>query len=269
MRSTIHYPKTTLGAMITLLKTKKLLAVSEASSPNCNLENEHRETFLRYLREIPSDFLAIAEDAQKREIIKKHLKKFYRGDPKDDEIDLIVERVTNLAQIVKLGRKSIENKTAQANFKAAKFKELKSCSFCGHKFIDISDISLDHIIPLSLGGGERPENWQLTCRLCNQQKREYWGISDISRITSIRAFEHNFFQLSADEVFTQLVKPGNSTRYWIFEREGRRCSGCSATADNEKLYLGIIDDGHILTLDNLTVYCDDCRRKKSKKHYCK
>lgn len=255
--------------MITLLRTKKFLAITEASAPKCDLENEHRETFLRYLREIPSDFVAIAESSQKREIIKKHLRKFYRRDPQDADLDPIVERVTNLAQIIKLGRKNIENKTAQANFKVEKFKEQKSCTFCGHRFVDLADISLDHIIPLCLGGGERPENWQLTCKLCNQQKKEYWGISDISRVTSFSAFENNFFKLNADEVFNQLVRPGNPTRYWIFERDERKCSGCIAKADDEKLYLGIIDDDHLLTLDNLTVYCDDCRRKKSKNYYCK
>ena len=44
-----------------------------------------------------------------------------------------------------------------------------NCSICG-KHLSDNDISIDHIIPISLGGASDLSNCRLTCRSCNRKK---------------------------------------------------------------------------------------------------
>lgn len=46
------------------------------------------------------------------------------------------------------------------------------CQLCGRKIM-FSDASLDHIIPLALGGEDSVSNLQLACKVCNGAKDSY------------------------------------------------------------------------------------------------
>ncbi len=42
------------------------------------------------------------------------------------------------------------------------------CVRCGQS--DMKQLSIDHVIPLALGGGDEPSNLQTMCRRCNTKK---------------------------------------------------------------------------------------------------
>lgn len=46
------------------------------------------------------------------------------------------------------------------------------CQLCGRKIL-LEDATLDHIIPLSLGGEDCVENLQIACGICNRAKASY------------------------------------------------------------------------------------------------
>lgn len=46
------------------------------------------------------------------------------------------------------------------------------CAICGEPFEKMRDITFDHITPLSRGGMDLPENYQLAHFKCNQAKAD-------------------------------------------------------------------------------------------------
>jgi 5-methylcytosine-specific restriction endonuclease McrA len=44
------------------------------------------------------------------------------------------------------------------------------CAICGKKFVDMKEVTIDHIVPLSKGGPDIHQNMQLAHRSCNQEK---------------------------------------------------------------------------------------------------
>ena len=256
--------------MIATLRNAKLITSTRVREVDWKAELQHRGEFARFLREIPMGFRSVARHPQKRELIREHLKTMYMGLPRDREVDIVLERITNIAALVELGRDAIENKAAQHNFKRNEWQKQKRCAICGYEFVSLDDVTLDHIIPLSLGGAERQGNWQLTCSLCNHQKQDYWGASDFSRSQSLRATQgdSNFFSLNWTAALDNLKLKGNPTRYWVLERDGRSCSGCGLTAAHSQLYVGPRESGFLLVIDNLATFCLDCS-KKLKTQCCK
>jgi 5-methylcytosine-specific restriction endonuclease McrA len=227
--------------MLTALRSARLITVTRVRDSDWQSENEHRSEFMRFLREIPQDFRVIARDGQKREIVKTHLKNFYMRLPQEHEVETVLERITNLASLMEGGRAAVEDKAAQSQFKCQQWQTRKRCEICGHVFSGLQEVTLDHIVPLSLGGSEKASNWQLTCTLCNAQKQEYWGVSDISRLASMRACatNDNFFKLTPPAVIAQLKSKARETQLYVAPREA----------------------GFLLTIDNLTTYCVDCTKK--------
>ena len=55
-------------------------------------------------------------------------------------------------------------------------KQRHTCQLCGVNSV-VSQIEIDHIIPIALGGTNRFENLQLLCRRCNRRK----GIRIVTR----------------------------------------------------------------------------------------
>lgn len=45
-----------------------------------------------------------------------------------------------------------------------------TCMMCGKKLVG-SDATVDHILPLDLGGESKPSNLQAACRSCNSRKK--------------------------------------------------------------------------------------------------
>jgi 5-methylcytosine-specific restriction endonuclease McrA len=250
-------------ALIPLLRDRGFLAETKFNYPPLATESEHRRELIRYLQEIPQDFLSIAEHPQKREMVKAHLQAFYRGTASPRDVEIVLERVTSLALVVKFGREKCQDRARQTAFKNAHWKEPGRCVICGHAFRDVGDVSLDHIIPLALGGPEKETNWQLTCRACNQQKKCAWGIADISR-TQCLTVEEGFFGKSQKEILTKLKAPSSPTRYWVFERDERKCVDCSVPASAEKLYVAVLNTTWVITIDHLITNCTDCAKREGR-----
>jgi 5-methylcytosine-specific restriction endonuclease McrA len=256
--------------MITALRNTKLITSTKVRDGDWKTELEHRSEFARFLREIPDGFQNIARHPQKREIVRNHLKTFYMALPREREVDTVLERITNIASLAALGRDAIEKKALQHNFKREQWQTRKRCALCGYEFLSFPEVTLDHIIPLSLGGSEKADNWQLTCALCNIQKQEYWGVADLSRSQSLRGSQGNanFFALADAQVLDNLKLKNNPTRYWVLERDSRKCSCCGLPAAESQLYVGPRENGFLLVIDNLASYCQDCS-KRNKVTCCK
>lgn len=252
--------------MLTELRESKLITSTEIRDFDVGQELAHRTEFIRYLREIPPTFLSLAQDPKKSEIVRDHLKNLYKKKPEKWEVDTVLDRVLNLAQYTKGGRDVVEDKAAQYDFKRQHWEHVKRCGLCGHEFQTINDVSLDHIIPLSFGGPERSENWQLTCKLCNVQKDGYWGCSDISRVETFRKVQGRYFNLTGDQILTELMAPKNPTRYWILERDLCKCSECHLTSEDEKLVIGNREKEFLITIESLATYCVVCVKKKKIPH---
>lgn len=250
-------------ALIPLLRARGFLAQTRFNYPELTCESDHRRELIRYLQEIPQDFIRIADDPRKRELVKEHLQGFYRGTATTNDVNVVLERVTSLARVVRVGRDNCQDRAGQAAFKHANWSKPGRCVICGHQFSDPADVSLDHIIPLALGGPEREANWQLTCRVCNQQKKSAWGVADTSR-TQCLAVEEGFFGKSHEQILSKMRAPSNPMRYWVFERDERKCADCGVEAAMEKLYVAVVNSHWVLTVDHLITNCADCAKKEKR-----
>lgn len=252
--------------MLKELRKEKLITNTAIREFESGEEIAHRNEFIRYLREIPDNFLSLAKNPNKYDLVKDHLRNFYMRKPENWEVDTVLDRVLNLALFAIGGRDSVEDKSNQHKFKVDNWRHAKRCSLCGEEFKTLDEVSLDHIIPLSLGGPEKPHNWQLTCKLCNVQKDQCWGSGDLSRIETFRRVQNNFFKLSEPDVLESLKAKSNPTRYWILERDLCKCSNCHLTSADEKLVIARRESGFLMTIDNLATYCLGCIKKKKLLH---
>jgi 5-methylcytosine-specific restriction endonuclease McrA len=244
--------------MLNILSQMSLITSTAVRDINWETEVAHRGAFVRFLREIPEDFRSIALHRDKRQLVRTHLKGFYMRLPRDQEVDIVLERITNLAFLMERGREAMENKSGQHKFKSEQWQIRKRCEICGHEFTNLQEVTLDHIVPLALGAPEREANWQLACGLCNVQKQEYWGVSDLSRLSSLRGCEGNFFVLELNKAISQLRLKKNPTRYWVLERDNRKCAQCESSSKEAKLCVARREVGFLPTVDNLTAYCTVC-----------
>lgn len=62
------------------------------------------------------------------------------------------------------------------------------CELCGHRLL-FQDMTLDHIIPLSMGGNDNMENLQSLCLACNQFKSNILPDEFNQRITEIFLYQ--------------------------------------------------------------------------------
>jgi hypothetical protein len=253
--------------MLAALQSARLLTQTKHCEHEWGSETDGRLQLIRYLREIPADFRSIAQDRDKKSRVLAHLKRFYMRLPKDHEVEIVLERILNLAQYVDGGRESVEDKSAQNAYKREHWEGSPRCSICGLLFRSLDAVYLDHILPLAMGGADTKPNWQLTCKLCNDQKKQYWGAGDMSRTVGIESFQGQFFSLEVQGVMDQLRRERNTCRYWVLERDCRKCFCCGHTSAETKLCVAPRGNNSVLTVDNLMVYCCDCAKDK-KVTYC-
>lgn len=77
-------------------------------------------------------------------------------------------RAAKLGSIAKLTPE--QRKASRARIAYIKY-QAPTCAHCGKEFgDDRSDVCVDHIKPLALGGGEEASNLQALCRPCNSRK---------------------------------------------------------------------------------------------------
>lgn len=62
------------------------------------------------------------------------------------------------------------------------------CALCGRK-ITLSEMTLDHIVPLDRGGEDTVKNLQCTCKPCNQFKANIRPSDFMERITAIFIYQ--------------------------------------------------------------------------------
>ena len=120
------------------------------------------------------------------------------------------------------------------------------CRLCGIILANESNPQVDHIFPISLGGEDSVENFQLLCGRCNQGKGNliHWLMA------------MPFFDESNES------EPTLRMRYSVLERFGGRCThiGCNLDSrSTEMLVVTDIDvpDGGRIIFDNLVVLCTD------------
>lgn len=62
------------------------------------------------------------------------------------------------------------------------------CQLCGKK-LTLDNMTLDHIVPLNLGGADRLENIQIACFACNQLKKNILPEDFLNRVTNVFMYQ--------------------------------------------------------------------------------
>lgn len=226
-----------------------------------------KRVFYSFLSEIPADFMAFATSRTKADRVRQHLAKVYRRAPKQEEVDIVTRRLANLAQAATNPRDNIEVRLMQAQYKNDNWATIARCQVCGFRFGNAGDATVDHVLPLSLGGSVHEENWQLLCRLCNDQKAHHFGCCDLARVSIIS--NATFFNQLVPAQLQILLLPHQPLRYELFERADRRCNSgkCRRRADESKLYLCVLNHDCMISADNLAVSCEKCAASKVEAKY--
>ena len=80
-----------------------------------------------------------------------------------DEYQKLIDKISRLRQISK-NRQQITRKQISDNILAfVLLRDLSKCVLCG----DDRNLQFDHILPVSRGGNNEPENLRILCRQCN------------------------------------------------------------------------------------------------------
>lgn len=79
------------------------------------------------------------------------------------------------------------------------------CELCGKRLL-FQDMTLDHIVPLSMGGKDEMENLQSSCSLCNQFKSNVLPDKFMEKISQIFMYQMQ-------------LQNGDSLRWKIIHRE--------------------------------------------------
>lgn len=62
------------------------------------------------------------------------------------------------------------------------------CQLCGKK-LTLDNMTLDHIVPLNLGGADELENIQIACFACNQLKKNILPEDFLNRVTNVFMYQ--------------------------------------------------------------------------------
>jgi 5-methylcytosine-specific restriction endonuclease McrA len=247
--------------MIETLRREKYL--TERLLPNMVTDRElyDKRAFYTFLSEIPADFMTFVTSRTKSDRVRKHLAEIYGRRPNVSEVDIVTRRLVNLASVATHSRAELENRPLQSQYKNDNWRRLVRCQVCGLTFSGSGSATVDHVLPLTLGGEDRESNWQLLCRLCNDQKGHHFGCCDIARSSLMRS--PDFFNQSITEQLQMLSAPKVALRYEVFELAGRRCLDCKRPSTAVKLLIFICSDHRMVRVDNLQVTCEKCVNKKN------
>ncbi|MGN9126022.1 HNH endonuclease [Oliverpabstia intestinalis] len=89
---------------------------------------------------------------------------------------------------IKINKKQNRKKFTTEQRKIIYQKANGRCQLCGRK-IEYEDMTLDHIVPLSLGGADEMDNLQCTDFACNKFKANIFPAEFAHRITEIFMFQ--------------------------------------------------------------------------------
>lgn len=224
-------------------------------------EEKYKIKLNNYLKEIPPNFLSFYNKGSKRIEVENHLKRVYNLTMIEGHIvDTVLKRVISLARVLTSSHRSeYEDKLGQTEYKKDNWNKVKRCQICGYKFKNWQEASLEHVLPLSLGGIDDSNNWQLLCKRCNRDKSSLFGISHINRsyiISDLKVLKHQSLN-------QQIKSLPDNYRYLVMEKNKRKCSLCENNNTNKELYVTIKDKHEIINFDNLFTICDVCLRSKN------
>ncbi len=243
--------------MINFLKKQILLNDLESSVLFINQRLLHDSFAIQYFKEIPSDFLTLQYKRNKKEEITKHLRTIY-STVTNQKVEIVLERVQNLIRYTTSDdRKDYEDFTKQHIFKEKNWKKIQRCEVCGFKFRIMSDATLEHVLPLSLGGPDNDTNWQLLCKICNGHKGNYWGVADFKLVDYFISKE--ILNISKTELIK--AKLPKDIKYFIIESKNRKCSFCNKSSSEVKLEVKF-DHSTVLNIDSFSTICELCIKAK-------
>lgn len=264
--------------MIDFLEGQKLIN-SPLSLYKIGRYTKFMESVKTYMEEIPANFMSLEFDKNKRDKIRIHLEKIYpSASVTNEKIDIVLLRVLNLIKYVSAGNRGSykEDFVGQQNFIQQNWSKIKRCQCCGKKFLKREDASLEHVLPISLGGNDDNRNWQLLCHQCNGDKSNHFGMNDYQWLKPIETFK--LFGKSFEDQFDAFkikkkAKSGNqekgniALRYFILERDNRSCTDCVNNVATSELFACAINTESMLSLDSFRTLCEKCvtTRKIDKK----
>lgn len=113
-------------------------------------------------------------------------KSYYPVDTSVTEIVVAseTEKITSVGNKKKIKRKQYSENQRKIIYQKANGR----CQLCGRK-IEYEDMTLDHIVPLSLGGADEMDNLQCTDFACNKFKSNIFPAEFVDRITEIFMFQ--------------------------------------------------------------------------------
>jgi len=225
------------------------------------IENEYIRQYNTFIKEIPPNFLSFYNKRTKREEVTNHLKKIYNIESvNNDDVECVVKRVINIARVANASNRSdYENRLLQEEYKKNNWDKIKRCEICGKRFLRKDKASLEHVLPLSLGGDDNETNWQLLCKRCNNDKSSLFGITSVDRVR-LMVTDKIFKYRTIEE---QILAVPKNYRYLVMERDKRSCSDCSNTCRSIELYVTINSRDEIVHFDNLYTLCKNCITSKS------
>lgn len=121
-------------------------------------------------------FYSVNAAMQKMQKTPGKCKGYYLYDTESDTRISGAKKKKNRKKYSKEERKIIYNKTNGR------------CALCGQRLL-LENMTLDHIVPLSVGGKDNMENLQAACFACNQFKRNILPEDFVDRITKIFLYQ--------------------------------------------------------------------------------
>lgn len=200
------------------------------------------------------------EKSDKFNLIKAHLISLYGNiNISKRDLERVYYRMFNLNRSATMKRQEYEKYQRQHDFMKNNWHIIKRCQCCGYKFKNQNETSLEHVIPLCLGGDDHEQNWQLLCKACNSAKGSFFGYTDY-QVSNILVSTGIIKGLSFEK---QLEKVTNTILYFVLERDSRSCTECENTCENTQLFICITDSTHFLTLESFSTLCEKCFKTKN------